>query len=56
MINHLWVGADPPWEYVELVLCRDVYHCRPSELDVEDWDRVQGHLRVIGAEAKIRRR
>lgn len=54
---HLWVGGQsnpPPWEYTSLVLCRDVYHCRPSELRQEKIADVLPHLTCLGVEAGIR--
>lgn len=41
-----------PWEWTELVLCRDVYHCRPSELAGEDWATVSLHLKLLDAKAE----
>lgn len=41
-------------EYLELVLCRDVYHCTPSELAAEDWRTIEAHLEVMAAEAQVR--
>lgn len=49
------LGAPPP-EYLELLLCRDVYHCTPSELDAQDWERVQLHLVCLNVEAKLAKR
>lgn len=43
-----------PWEYVQLRLCRDVYHCTPSALDEEDWATVQTHLRLLDVEARAK--
>lgn len=43
-----------PPEYTELVLCRDVYHCTPAELDEQDWARVQMHIALLNAEAEGR--
>lgn len=40
---------------MELVLCRDVYHCTPSELDAQDWERVATHLICLDVEAKVRK-
>ena len=48
-------SGDPPWPYVELRLCRDVYHCTPSQLDEEDWDTVKTHLALMGAEDDVRK-
>jgi hypothetical protein len=44
-----------PWEYTVLQLCRDVYHCRPSELLEEDAAIVRVHLALLSTEARIRR-
>jgi hypothetical protein len=41
-----------PWEWVELQLCRDVYHCLPSELAEEDATTVLLHLSLLDAEAR----
>ena len=41
-----------PWEYTEMRLCRDVYHCLPSELDEESWERIATHLAIMDAEAE----
>jgi hypothetical protein len=63
----MWLGVgnaiDPqtgesrpqPWEYVQLRLCRDIYHCTPSELDGQDWATVEAHLQIINTEEEIRR-
>ena len=31
-----------PQEYTDLVLCRDIFHCTPSQLYDQDYDVVQG--------------
>ena len=41
-----------PWLYSEVRLCRDIYHCTPSQLDAEDWDRIQRHIAVMNIEAE----
>lgn len=52
---HLWVGGQPaPWEYVTLVLCRGVYHCRPSELRQEALADILPHLTCLGVENRVR--
>lgn len=43
-----------PWEYVELVLCRDIYHCTPSELDQQDLERIMLHIDMMKLEEEIR--
>ena len=54
MAEHLWTKGPPPWEYIELVLCRDVYHCRPSELREENFEDIMEHLACLDIEAKVR--
>ena len=52
---HLWTGGgQPPPEYADLVLCRDVYHCLPSQLDEEDAETISLHLAMMDAEAYVR--
>ena len=46
-------GAEIPWAWTELILCRDVYHCRPSELEEEDWATVATHLALLEAKAEM---
>jgi len=54
-VAHLTLTDRPaPIEYLELVLCRDVYHCLPSELDDEDMERIGAHLICLHAESKCR--
>jgi len=31
-------------------LCRDVYHCLPSQLDDESWSRIRIHIAMMDAE------
>ena len=52
----MWAGGPAPWEYVELVLCRDVYHCTPVELERVPADVVLRHLAVLGIEADVNKR
>lgn len=56
MATYLWlrVGSQPP-EYTELLLCRDVYRCLPSELDGEDYARIQRHIAMMNVENEMRR-
>jgi len=53
MPNHAKFEA--PWEYVELLLCRDVYHCLPSQLQDEDWVDIQNTITMINTEAEVRK-
>ena len=44
---------DPDWALTELYLCREVYHCRPSELGEEDAETVLFHIELINVERKV---
>lgn len=46
------LSRELPWAYTELRLCRDVYHCTPSELDRQDADRIQMHIAIMNLEAE----
>lgn len=35
-------------------LCRDVYHCLPSELEDEPWENIALHLAMMTAEAEAK--
>ncbi len=54
MTEHLWTGQPPPWEYIELILCRDVYHCTPSQLREEDFSDIMATLAMLSAENQVR--
>jgi hypothetical protein len=54
MTAHLAAGWPMPPEYLELVLCRDVYHCPPAQLP--DARTVNRHLTCLGIEARLKRR
>lgn len=41
-------------EYVELVLCRDVYHCTPLELAKQPLKKVMRHLACLEVEGKVK--
>ena len=55
-MTSLWTGGGKgaPPEYLDLVLCRDVYHCTPSQLDREDGERVLMHIALLNAESKVK--
>lgn len=58
MLTILWTENEErevPWEYLELMLCREVYHCTPSELAEQPADVVQMHLSLINAENRVRK-
>lgn len=46
-------GAEIPWAWTELMLCKDVYHCRPSELAEEEWATVSTHMALLEAKAEV---
>jgi hypothetical protein len=41
---------------MELVLCRDVYHCTPVELARVPLTTLTAHLTCLDVEAEVRRR
>ena len=43
-----------PFEYTLMVLCRDVFHCTPSQVLAEDWDMVQDIITVLNAEEEYK--
>lgn len=56
MLEHLYTGGKPaPWPWVRLFLCRDVYRCRPSELDDEDWQTVMLDIEMLAVETRVKR-
>lgn len=50
---HLLTGDHPPRELITLVLCRDVWHCRPSELRQESGKDLMDALTCLTAEAEV---
>lgn len=50
LLVHTFGGGDPTFDQVTLFLCRDVYHCLPSQLERESWLEVSAHLLAIKAE------
>jgi hypothetical protein len=50
MAAHLWARHPPPMEYIELLFCRDIYHCTPSELRKERLADILLHLSLIESE------
>lgn len=55
MAVHLWTDGPPPLPYIQLVLCRDVYHCTPRELARIPWEVIQEHMICLDMEAKVSR-
>jgi hypothetical protein len=43
-------------EYIRLVMCRDVYHCTPTELEAVPWRVIQEDLVMMQIERKVRER
>lgn len=53
MAAHLWAKAPPPVEYIRLILCRDVYHCTPSQLRQERLSDVLTDLTILAEETRV---
>jgi hypothetical protein len=47
------MGNRLPDEYTELIVCRDILHCTPSELDEQDWERVIILVQLASIEAEV---
>lgn len=47
-------GEGAPEEYIDLILCRDIYHCTPEELDRQDYGTVLLHYEMHMAEKKVK--
>ena len=43
-----------PAEYLVLYLCRDIFHCTPSELKAQDPAEIMKILTCLEAEAQVR--
>lgn len=50
---HLAIGKPAPWQYTELMLCRDVYHCTPAQLDDVPIETIREHLECMRQEARV---
>jgi hypothetical protein len=53
---HLHTGEPAPPEYIRLVLCRDIYHCTPTELRTVPLRDVLETLATLGAETAYHNR
>lgn len=54
LTGFLWTGAGkPPREYSELVMCRDLYGCTPSQLAEEDPLVLMDHLALYNEEQRL---
>jgi len=53
-LAHLWTSSPAPLEYIELILCRDVYHCPPQHLP--PWHICEEALAMMQVEAEVRKR
>jgi len=53
---HLWTGDVAPMEYIRLVMCRDVYHCTPAEIEAVPWLTIQQDLLMMSVERTVRQR
>jgi len=43
-------------EYIRLVMCRDVYHCTPAQLEAVSWNTIQEDLMMIAVERNVQQR
>lgn len=43
-------------EYIRLVMCRDVYHCTPAQLEAVSWKTIQEDLFMMRIEREVRQR
>ncbi len=43
-----------PAEYLELYLCREIYHCTPVQLAEVPLPKILAHLTCLDVEAKVR--
>lgn len=51
---HLWTKGPCPPEYLELILCRDVYHCTPQALRQIPLEDILVALTCLRIEADVR--
>lgn len=51
---HLWTKGPCPPEYLELILCRDVYHCTPQALRLIPLEDILTTLTCLRVEAEVR--
>lgn len=49
------MGGPQPTRYLELVLCRDVYHCTPVQLREIPMPIILEHLTCLAMEARAKR-
>jgi hypothetical protein len=54
VVTALWTKGPAPQEYTNLVLCRDVFHCTPSQLQAEAAEDILAALACIEAENYVR--
>ncbi len=43
-------------EYIRLIMCRDVYHCTPTELEAVPWRIIQQDITMMHVERTVRAR
>jgi hypothetical protein len=49
------VGQGPaPWEYIEYLLCRHVWHCTPAELRQQSAEDILNALSFVRVEGQVR--
>jgi hypothetical protein len=50
----LWTDGPQPSEFLELRLCRDVYHCTPVELARIPLPIILAHITCLNVETEVR--
>jgi len=53
LLKYFFIGkGEEPWEVTETLLCTEVYHCLPSELNEEAWPDIQRQMMVLEYRAR----
>lgn len=50
----MWTKGPAPWEYVEYILYRYVFHCTPVQLRALPPEDILVALTILGVEADVR--
>jgi hypothetical protein len=51
----LYAGDTPPAIITDFILCSEIYHCTPKELDEQDAERILDHIMVFNAREEVRK-
>lgn len=55
MYASLYTGGTPPAIITDFILCSEIYHCTPKELDEQDAERILDHIMVHNAREEVRK-